>query len=1533
MLVASVSITFPIINASVDSSATSLADNGQFTPPITDMSYVKTGQEYSTVLPSIHTIGENSITGKLADEKGITSFASPNGIGVAAEAVAQSYEQYRFFVGNIWTEQTSENGAMSVTFDGVSNTIEGLMPNDWIKVLPINIAYGTNTSYSWIQFAVDFRSTKEVDFYLEQNNFANGAMDFGYEFNGRMWDTSFSGDQKISVSHTVGHTFFASVAKVDNTHVQFSIDDEDTRMSWSITLPVPNTDVLHNPGAGGNSFSFSPATTVEGLIGTSITSITGLPYFEIDIRNSMSGGYHYVEGFLESDRSVHRDPPSGVECQASEISSDGWWRWVAISDKGLLPMPKLDRSDVVYQSSINLGQTATIDVSIDNYGGDASWMTTQISFPNYQPVTLIVVDTAGTTVPNTILHPAGYFAPLAYGFRIGSNSDHKTTSYPFVEGGGYWQGFAPKHLKVQVTPSMPGSFKFLVKSVAANQSRAISWSPAAVYSGSEKDQQSEYAYNFTINVGVSQSNINVNVDSPSINLGGGTAISGSVTSSVSGDKSGTIHLQYSTNSINWNSIGSTQSDSSGYYSYWWTPSSIGTFYVRSYWNGNNRYGGATSNPVVLNVNPTGGNLVDHTMCKGVQPADPWEPITRTNTFYTDDSAAYSWVKFADIHDGPHFVHWDWYYPDGRSWTWDETIPPPQPGYYYESYKLWSYLSPLHFADSELGKTFMVRVFYDGHFVVTETWTIIKHQSSIATSLPFSLITYGQSITVGAQISPSVSDGTTTLQYSVDGVNWNNFASGTPANGYYSSTWSPPSAGTYYFRAVWNGNLDNYGATSSSQTLDVVKVPTALTTSLSATYINYGSLVTIAASMFPPRQGKTLEIQYSIDNTNWVFLSSGNTNQNGQYTYSWAPAAGTVYFRSTWSGDNNYDGATSSSQTITVITQPVSGVNLNVNVFDESGYSPASVTGTKRLTNMPVKVYSLDDSLVASGVSGSSGIASFILTEGTYDVVCGSSSGADWGGMWFGTTSKTVQVSGTTMNIDIYCRAVTYHSYEAGRPFELNYLDLDRNAAGHQDGITVRPGQQVNAEFSWWELETVNVPVWYVSVFGSWNPTTPLGNLKTGVASPTSHNLHTVSLSFIAPSEPGTYEIRLMGVLDYAWPNSYYTSFHYNPSLGRDMGPAIISKSLDGPYGIATIVVSEPETTLFLDNFESYPVGTFPSSGGWELVFNGMGDQYQVITNSYSASPSKSLQLWGNPNDWSAAAQKRFTSTSRYIGYEVSMMVSAIGNGGPGRVDYVGFYNRDVATWGRTYASIQFNHDTKNIITDDGSIVGTWVPGSWYTVKVILDKNTKTYSVWVNGQLKGSAYAVGNQDIENINALKLESDHPGVKDYFDDVRIFEIQAVPTQNVLKFTLGSPANILVTAPNGLRVGYDSATGTVVNEISGATYTGPGTEPQEITIPNPLPGAYIIDIIGTGSGPYTITVKSVAPDGSTIDTVTFTGTTSPGETSRATTQLFENGEIIQPVFNVIPEVPLGTILTSATMIIGLATYFTLPKLRKKKK
>ena len=119
-------------------------------------------------------------------------------------------------------------------------------------------------------------------------------------------------------------------------------------------------------------------------------------------------------------------------------------------------------------------------------------------------------------------------------------------------------------------------------------------------------------------------------------------------------------------------------------------------------------------------------------------------------------------------------------------------------------------------------------------------------------------------------------------------------------------------------------------------------------------------------------------------------------------------------------------------------------------------------------------------------------------------------------------------------------------------------------------------------------------------------------------------------------------------------------------------------------------------------------------------------------------------------------------------------------------------------------------------------------------------------------------------------------------------------------------SPINLLATDPNSRRVGYDSESQSVVNEIPGATYSGPGFEPQEIVIPNCLNGTYEVKAIGMDTGPYTISVESLDSNGSLIDSDSWDGNALPDEEYCENMTLEPDGRLILPhdieVTNLLP-------------------------------
>jgi hypothetical protein len=221
-------------------------------------------------------------------------------------------------------------------------------------------------------------------------------------------------------------------------------------------------------------------------------------------------------------------------------------------------------------------------------------------------------------------------------------------------------------------------------------------------------------------------------------------------------------------------------------------------------------------------------------------------------------------------------------------------------------------------------------------------------------------------------------------------------------------------------------------------------------------------------------------------------------------------------------------------------------------------------------------------------------------------------------------------------------------------------------------------------------------------------------------------------------------------------------------------------------------VKGQETIIFQDDFESYQTGTFPSEGGWKLVYNGAGDQYQVITSDYAASGTKSLQMVGQYG-WSAVVAKDFQSTSNLIGFEAYLM------GTPGSWLSVGFGNETVQPWGRLYGAVGVN-------TIDGYIVAgsqnlqPCTANTWYKIRVVMDRNARTFDVWVDDQLRGSDILEANDPWE-IQSLRFDVGWHQVMNYYDNVKVFELNEMP-------------------PEGGLVGYwsfDEGSGSIVHDSSG--------------------------------------------------------------------------------------------------------------------
>ena len=227
--------------------------------------------------------------------------------------------------------------------------------------------------------------------------------------------------------------------------------------------------------------------------------------------------------------------------------------------------------------------------------------------------------------------------------------------------------------------------------------------------------------------------------------------------------------------------------------------------------------------------------------------------------------------------------------------------------------------------------------------------------------------------------------------------------------------------------------------------------------------------------------------------------------------------------------------------------------------------------------------------------------------------------------------------------------------------------------------------------------------------------------------------------------------------------------------------------------------------LFVDDFESYTVGALPPV--WEIVYSGKGTAWQIVTDAEAASGSQSLRLWGQPG-WSAVVDRHFTTDSPVIGYRFAIRIKP---GGVTYAEHPAFFKfRAENYWGTYYAVVYFWHLSGEIQAEDLTALGTWIPGTWHQVRVLLDRTSHTYRLWIDGQLLGTDLPIYYQHPEWIDALALTSAHGGVPVYYDDVAVFVPEPAEVAGLLTDALDG-----LVASEALNAGQGQALRTKLEHV----------------------------------------------------------------------------------------------------------------------
>jgi hypothetical protein len=194
-----------------------------------------------------------------------------------------------------------------------------------------------------------------------------------------------------------------------------------------------------------------------------------------------------------------------------------------------------------------------------------------------------------------------------------------------------------------------------------------------------------------------------------------------------------------------------------------------------------------------------------------------------------------------------------------------------------------------------------------------------------------------------------------------------------------------------------------------------------------------------------------------------------------------------------------------------------------------------------------------------------------------------------------------------------------------------------------------------------------------------------------------------------------------------------------------------------------------DTYLLNEDFDSYTVGTFPSS--WVLQYPGYGSDLQVVTNSEFVSGTNSLKLEGKSNN-SANAEFMLTTKPDMVWLEVSVKITYEGTTFMKNYPHalVGFNNNYRSSFSNGYACVSFLESGS--IVAAGTTLQSYNPNQWYKVKIKYNVPMSTMDVWIDDVQKGANLAF-TANTSKYNAILLHGGNAGHStDYFDNVKVWE-----------------------------------------------------------------------------------------------------------------------------------------------------------------
>jgi hypothetical protein len=211
----------------------------------------------------------------------------------------------------------------------------------------------------------------------------------------------------------------------------------------------------------------------------------------------------------------------------------------------------------------------------------------------------------------------------------------------------------------------------------------------------------------------------------------------------------------------------------------------------------------------------------------------------------------------------------------------------------------------------------------------------------------------------------------------------------------------------------------------------------------------------------------------------------------------------------------------------------------------------------------------------------------------------------------------------------------------------------------------------------------------------------------------------------------------------------------------------------GLFFCCVFVVDVHSAVLFQDDFESYDLNTFPSPGGWTIIYNGAGDSYQHVDNATAVSGTKSFHSVGS--DCWASTNFRAVDIPDKVTFEVNVRIDQVVSCGCGPdLAHMGLYGPG-GSWG-SYWRAFFRCDGNIYAEGYAPPLQSYSAGTWYHVMLNYDLTLRVFDVYVDGILRASGLPM--VDAGTPTGVVIGAHHgANPVAWFDDVKVSERSCVP------------------------------------------------------------------------------------------------------------------------------------------------------------